>query len=312
MDETDVPLVFVVGDPIIDRYIEGEVTHIAPDAPVSVFREHGCYDKLGGMWNAALNVRGAGIDPVIFNVIGPEADSRRLQSSEFDPEHTFSLELEHWTTQRKIRYLAQYSQQVWRSDIPKNKPLTTEQTDKLVRIMGRASLGYGRKPDVVLVCDYGCGVVSETLITALHAKFGSATIIVDPYPSTPPSWYRGATMLKLNTKEFELLDEREFRASGTHLVDWVPVLVVTDGGGNVKATTQDGNSYSISPPPRDLIDPCGAGDAFVAFLSVAMALGRDLRDALIEAAHAGACAVSHKGVVVVKRDEVVRSIAEQV
>lgn len=311
METAETPLVFVVGDPIIDRYIEGEVTHIAPDAPVPVFREKKYYDKLGGMWNAACNVKGAGAEPVIFNVLGvSESDVLQLQGEAFDPEHTCSLFAENWVTQRKIRYLGQYAQQVFRSDIAKNTPIDDDRAAKIASIARRSWLGYERASSpTFLICDYACGVVGPTLVKNIRAKFPSSQIIVDPYPSTPGGWYEGADYLKMNTKEYELLDEREYRVTGRHLIDFVSTLIVTDGGDNITVYRRASDSICIKPPRRDLVDPCGAGDAFVAYLVVAMSLGHTLEESVTQAAHAGACAVSHKGVVAVQRNEVLRSIA---
>jgi len=52
------PKVAVIGDAIIDRYLEAEVTRISPEAPVPVYKIVGESERAGGALNVYENVKG--------------------------------------------------------------------------------------------------------------------------------------------------------------------------------------------------------------------------------------------------------------
>jgi len=52
------PKVAVIGDAIIDRYLEAEVTRISPEAPVPVYKIVGESERAGGAANVFENVKG--------------------------------------------------------------------------------------------------------------------------------------------------------------------------------------------------------------------------------------------------------------
>jgi bifunctional ADP-heptose synthase (sugar kinase/adenylyltransferase) len=53
-------VVLIVGDVMIDRYLNGSVSRISPEAPVPVVLHQRTEDRLGGAANVALNVQALG------------------------------------------------------------------------------------------------------------------------------------------------------------------------------------------------------------------------------------------------------------
>ena len=53
--------VLVVGDLMLDRYVEGDVERISPEAPVPVLRQAREYSRPGGAANVAMNLAGLGL-----------------------------------------------------------------------------------------------------------------------------------------------------------------------------------------------------------------------------------------------------------
>ena len=68
--------VVVAGDVILDRFIEGEVTKISPEAPVGVLTYRRESVKLGGAANVAANLAAYGAAVSLFGAVGDDADGR--------------------------------------------------------------------------------------------------------------------------------------------------------------------------------------------------------------------------------------------
>src|SRR5688500_8749791 len=64
--------VAVLGDVILDEYIDGQVSRISPEAPVPVHLVTKTFHGAGGAGNAALNVKLAGGDALVFSVVGED------------------------------------------------------------------------------------------------------------------------------------------------------------------------------------------------------------------------------------------------
>ena len=64
--------ILILGDVILDRYIEGHVKRISPEAPVPVLFQTHERDVLGGAGNVASNIQALGGVPVLIGVLGSD------------------------------------------------------------------------------------------------------------------------------------------------------------------------------------------------------------------------------------------------
>ena len=72
--------ILVIGDVMLDRYIQGEVDRISPEAPVPVLRHAQRYDRAGGAANVALNLAGLGCETYLAGLWGDDAERTQLAS----------------------------------------------------------------------------------------------------------------------------------------------------------------------------------------------------------------------------------------
>jgi ribokinase len=72
-------------------------------------------------------------------------------------------------------------------------------------------------------------------------------------------------------------------------------VVVTAGPAGVRAATPDGDEVHVPALPAEVVDTVGAGDCFAAGLTVALAEGRSLRDAIGFGTAAASLAVGRVG-----------------
>ena len=62
--------VLVLGDVMIDAYLQGKVNRISPEAPVPIVDIAERYYRLGGAANVALNLQSLSATPILCSVIG--------------------------------------------------------------------------------------------------------------------------------------------------------------------------------------------------------------------------------------------------
>ncbi|HTM56844.1 MAG TPA: PfkB family carbohydrate kinase, partial [Candidatus Udaeobacter sp.] len=73
--------VAILGDCMLDRYVWGRVDRISPEAPVPVVEIERESFTLGGACNVAANLRALGAEPVLFGVVGDDADAAALRTA---------------------------------------------------------------------------------------------------------------------------------------------------------------------------------------------------------------------------------------
>lgn len=126
------------------------------------------------------------------------------------------------------------------------------------------------------------------------ARAAGLTTSVDPQaaPALGPAfreWVRGADLLLPNADELRALGGLEALVGGV-----VHAVAATAGAGPATWAGRDGR-WSVQPPPVDVLDATGAGDAFDAGLLVAWLAGAGPADALRAGCAAGADAVGRLG-----------------
>ena len=69
----------VIGDIMLDKYINGDVKRLSPEAPVPIVNVNNNIHKIGGAGNVALNLLGLGIKTVIVGEIGNDNSGEILK-----------------------------------------------------------------------------------------------------------------------------------------------------------------------------------------------------------------------------------------
>lgn len=125
--------VFVVGDLVLDCYIQGSVSRLSPEAPVPVVLEGERRYVLGGAANVAANIASLGARAVLCGRVGRDTDGSLFRDlcHELSIETQALLESDVLPTIRKTRILAGY-QQLVRIDREKNAPLTSSDEQRVI------------------------------------------------------------------------------------------------------------------------------------------------------------------------------------
>jgi rfaE bifunctional protein kinase chain/domain len=295
--------IVVLGDAMLDVYLEGEVDRISPEAPVPVVAVRRRRTALGGAANVAANVAAIGAEARLVAIIGTDGRGESLRL-ELDP-HRLS---DRWLvtvpdrpTTSKTRVVAR-GQQVVRIDEEIDEPIPDDSATDLATALERAMTDA----DALLIEDYNKGVLTQVVIerALTLARRRGVPIVVDPKYRHFFA-YRGATVFKPNRRELE-------QAMGAALdlahPDALPAtlerlgvdnLLLTLGDEGMVLVTKDGQMTRIPTMAREVYDVSGAGDTVTAWVGGALAAGASMREAAQLATYAAGIEVGKAGVATV-------------
>ncbi|MCG3134846.1 MAG: Bifunctional protein HldE [Planctomycetes bacterium] len=315
------PVVVVVGDLMLDRYLFGESSRISPEAPIPVVRVVREEERPGGAASVAMNAAALGARVRIVGVTGDDGDGRRLREllAAAGIDVSGLVVVPGRKTTQKTRVLAEgrahrNRQQVVRVDHEDAAPCDGDAAARIAGAVARAVAGAG----AVIVSDYAKGVVTpETMRSVVEfAKAAGAPVLVDPKGSDYAR-YRGASIVTPNRSEAHEAsgvaptDAKQAAAAARRIIERAGVgaaLVTLDRDGMVLVTA-DGREEVVPTTPREVYDVTGAGDVVIATLGVALADGADLGAAVHLANAAAGVEVGKVGAVPVTRDEIAAALA---
>jgi D-beta-D-heptose 7-phosphate kinase/D-beta-D-heptose 1-phosphate adenosyltransferase len=303
---------FVIGDIVLDKYTIGSVKRISPEAPVPVLNVESEFYRLGGAANVAANIAALGGSVLLMGLLGDDSYGDKV-ARECGKCGVLLHPIESpLPTSMKNRFLSG-RQQLLRVDW---EDTDTERISWLSKDIIEKAVRLSKDCDIVVVSDYGKGVVCDGLIRSIRESFPDKIIIVDPKPVNA-MLYDGASVIKPNEKEAtELLlaiglgrcpsvIEVAGRLSSHYKAD----IVVTRGDrGMIVSSCQ--KTTEVPTKAQEIFDVTGAGDAVTACLSLALGSGKSLMESCRLANVAGGIAVGHVGVVAVTAKELFSKVSE--
>jgi len=301
--------ILVVGDLMIDHYVWGEVDRISPEAPVPVVAVTSEDDTLGGCGNVVNNVVALGGRVFLTGVVGTGADGDMIlaKCGALGVDVDGVIREPDRPTTRKTRVFAA-NQHVLRIDRETRRQIAAASFEALVAAVEK-KIG---DVDVVVVSDYGKGVVTPALLARVvkTAKSAKKPVVADP-KGMDFSRYAGATVLTPNKKEaglaagIRIIDTAAMESAAKRLMEGVAIenLLVTCGKDGMVLFEQGKKPFKIAAEARQVYEVSGAGDTVVAVLALALAAGASLRSAAALANTAAGVVVGKIGTATVSRRE---------
>lgn len=299
----------IIGDVIIDRYLDGKVDRISPEAPVPIVHLKNSDNRLGGAGNVALNIKAMGATPFLFSLIGEDENAEIFKS--LMPKNDLWAAGIHQSKERcttvKTRVMANH-QQLLRVDREDTHDLSDQEAeDFLIKI---DTFFKSRKIDVIVLQDYNKGVLSLPVINKILqlAEEKNIPVVVDPKKANFLS-FKNVEIFKPNLKEIQESTPFEVLPNLTSLQKASNFLKETTGAKNTIITLSekgmfidDGKKSQIIPTQiRNIADVCGAGDSVISVSALALALNLALKDIAILANLAGGQVCEKVGVVPVDK-----------
>ena len=318
------PVITVIGDAILDGWWEGLIERFCREAPAPVVQVQRREYAPGGAANTAMNLAALGARVRFVSLVGEDEAGQRLRDRMADAGVDVSGVVSHpdMTTTTKFR-VSSGGQVMLRLD-----DAAAEVPDAGLRGLAGAIPAAVAGAEAVVLCDYEAGTLDGPVRSALLAALGPEQqrnlLVVDAHhPArwaelrpdlTTPQAMEAATLLgaefpggAARCPFVEAHAEQLLRASGA-----AAVVVTLDREGTL--TLRSGESGNLPPHHRTWARPeaekqaSGAGDTFVAALTLARAAGLPLTTS-VDLAQAAADVVVHRpGTSVCSTEELARHL----
>lgn len=302
--------VMVIGDIGIDKYTYGEVRRISPEAPVPVVEVKKEWHKLGLAANISDNFKALSVGSFLCGIIG-EDDHAGVLENLLEEKDLSIWGLVRDKTRPTIykERVTTNSQQICRIDYEQTHELSCETEKKFKLRINEFMNSY----DAIILEDYAKGTLTEEVCQSVisEAKKRNVLVAVDPGVSCPAHFYKGATLLKPNRKEAELIcrglgfksDNIEEMAKFLLSELDLSMIVITLGGDGMAMLEKGGEVKIIPTVANEVFDVSGAGDTAHALLTASLKAGATLEEAAWIANCGSGVVVAKKGTATVSREE---------
>jgi rfaE bifunctional protein kinase chain/domain len=306
--------VLVIGDVMLDEFIWGDVSRISPEAPVPVVEVRRETKMLGGAANVIRNIVTLGAKPLLCGVLGKDRTGKEIlhEIEKMDLICDGIVIEEDRPTSIKTRVVAQ-NQQVVRFDRESRKNIRPESIEKLLTFIGKNLNDL----DVVVVADYGKGVISASLMEGLRKLVMGSQIKLSVDPKTGNfEYYYGVDVITPNHHEagsfcrFEILDEETLIRAGKHMLGKLNCrsVLITQGKDGMTLFENGEEPNHIPTVAKKVFDVTGAGDTVISTFSLGLASGLDLKSAAILSNFAAGIVVGEVGTSAVEAHDLKRVI----
>ncbi len=275
--------IMVIGDIMLDEYIEGTVDRISPEAPIPVVNLLNSKHRdirLGGAANVFNNLISLGCRNVYMcGIIGDDRDGHfvhdRLKNMGMA---TGGLVVDKKRpTINKTRIIA-HNQQVIRLDREDRAPISARSRNRLIRYI-RTCMD---QLDAIIFSDYEKGVITEDLIKAVLplAAEKNITVAVDP-KFVNFKYFTNATIVVPNRKEAsgfarqEIYTEDDERSVARYIMESLGTecVLLKLGERGMRLVDRRGGDELIQTAAEQVYDVTGAGDTVISALVLSRAAG---------------------------------------
>jgi D-beta-D-heptose 7-phosphate kinase/D-beta-D-heptose 1-phosphate adenosyltransferase len=296
--------ILVIGDAMLDVYLEGAANRICREAPVPIVDIRNVNAMPGGAANTAMNLMQLGARVDYVSVVGRDHEAELLKGALTAQGLDIScIRCNHTRQTITKQRVTAGSQLLVRFDAG-----TTDAIDSELEqwVIDRLTEKF-HEVDAVIVSDYGYGLMTRKVIETLKIlQHKKQTILVIDAKSLDKYRHIGATVAKPNYQELlTLLAITEPAPSGhrsLQLKRYGPELLKKTGTTYVAATIdiegallfQHGKKpYRTFSKPVENTRAAGAGDTYISALTLALAGGASIEIAG-DIAQSAAMVVLHK------------------
>jgi D-beta-D-heptose 7-phosphate kinase / D-beta-D-heptose 1-phosphate adenosyltransferase len=310
----------VVGEAMLDRYSIGHGKRLSVEAPVPIVDNCSTLNFAGAAANVALNLRMLGADVSFVSVIGQDVEGAAIQ--ELHAKHGICLDYLQSSRARstlsKHRILAS-NHMVARFDHGSTTDIDYDSERTLIHHLTELI----NRVDVVVVSDYAYGIITPGLVAHLAKLTRKRDICLTAdskrlqqlaclSPTAVKPNYREALQLLNLTEEapdrvaqLKPYAQEMLRRTGSQMV----ALTLDDDGALIFQRGQKAHRTTAQPMPHS--QAAGAGDTYLAALSLALAASADVAVAGNIAAAAASVVVGKNHTAACCAEELLASLGEK-
>lgn len=273
----------IYGDFMIDKYINGDVSRISPEAPIPVIKVTDEKRKLGGAGNVVNNVVALGAQARIIGCSGEDENGVWLKQklNDIGADTTFFRLSSTLSTIIKTRIVSK-NQQFIRCDKETIEEYPQEITDYFNSHITEILDGI----DVIIISDYAKGAVNEFIAQLLINNGKNIPVVIDPKGSDY-SKYKNATVCTPNMNELavvsncQLEKEEDIFLQAKSICKKINIenlLITRSEKGMSLVTLKSDHKIDFPAIAKDVIDVTGAGDTVVTAIALLLAIGFTLEE----------------------------------
>jgi D-beta-D-heptose 7-phosphate kinase/D-beta-D-heptose 1-phosphate adenosyltransferase len=291
--------VLVVGETMLDTYLEGTIGRFAHEAPVPIVTLGERIDVPGGAANTAVNCRELGAAVALLSATGDDDEGARLAAA-LERRGVSAADLYKVAGRRTLAKQRVFAAAQMILRVDQGTTCTIDATSENV-LLERLSQDYGAY-DAVIVSDYGYGVITPRLLRGLErCQVRSPRVLV--VDSRTPQRFRDLAVMAVKpnfTEAARLLGAvtlEGYRGRADAVIQHGE-RILAETGARIAAVTLDDDGAVIlergkrpyRTGARATRQGCvtGAGDTYTATLTLALAAGASTTSAAeLAAAAAG-------------------------
>lgn len=298
--------VAVLGDPLLDVYLEGRAGRLCREAPVPAVQLETTHDAPGGAANVAVNAAALGARVRLLGLIGNDAEGERLRAA-LAAAGVGAGDLVVAPGRRTIakHRVVGDGQILVRFDCGAMQVPSAAAAGALCEQLQRAL----EEADVVVVSDYGYGTVCAPVVDLLAARDPARApqVVADGHRLAHLAAIKPTAVKPSYAETARLLDDAP-EAAPAGRVEWVCAragAILDRTGARIAAVTLDRDGAVVlergRAPYRTYGRPArpsrstGGGDTFAAALALALAAGADTPEAAEIASAAAVVVVGKEG-----------------
>jgi len=300
--------VLVIGDVMIDAYLNGKVNRISPEAPVPILNVKDRDYRLGGAANVASNIKKLGANPILCSVIGKD-DKGNLFLDSLKKQQLDTIGIIQ-STERKttIKYrIIGNRMQMLRIDDEDEFLLTKNENDLFIENIKQ--IFNTHTIHAIVFEDYDKGVLNKDNIHQIIQLANEKGIPTTTDPKRRNfHFYDGVTLFKPNLKELcdalhlnqeEVLIEDIHSAAKKfaelHQIRYI-MVTLSEKGISIYDAKED---FFFHQPAflREVSDVSGAGDTVISVATLCISHGLKAQDIAKISNIAGGIVCQYVGVV---------------
>jgi len=276
-DSTSIVRVLVIGDIMLDEWSYFIKTRTSPEAPVPVVTIQSNLNEIGGAGNALRHLKFLSDQQhKMITVFGDDFYSSELQALMGNAGYSFDCitDPSRKTTIKKRCYID--DELKFRLDIEDVHPISREIENQVIDFLRDQISEF----EVILLSDYGKGVLTENLITFVKkiATITGTPVVVDP-GFDRIHLYGGCTVIKPNLIEWSsYIESVGDEKTGLELLfkQGTQHIVITQGPLGVRLVSPTMDVQMPPKQPLEVVDVTGAGDSLAAALTLIVGAGTEL------------------------------------
>jgi len=302
--------IMVIGDIMLDTYIQGETTRVSPEAPVPVVKFLKEKNVLGGAGNCANNIGVLGGKVLMVSVVGADNNAKKLikelEKSNIDAKGLIVDSSR--PTIVKQRIISSGNHQVVRLDYEETQPISKEIQNNIINFV-KSNI---KNVDGLVISDYAKGLIDESLAKEIIrlANIEKIPIVVDS-KSTHATYFQGITLMTPNLKEAKEIsgldgDIKEIAKGVLKKIN--SNIFITRSSDGITLIEKDGEINNFPTKEIQVFDVTGAGDTVVAISTLSLACGLNLKEIAEIANVAGRLVVQKPGTSTLTIEELKNSL----